>query len=60
MMPINASGRMRAVASIVPSDVPALSDDDCLLRLAQAVDAHDSRHLDEVARLIARLAATIE
>ena len=51
---------MRAVASIVPSDVPALSDDDCLLRLAQAVEAHDSGHLDEVARLIARLAVTIE
>lgn len=51
---------MKPVPSIVPSDVPALSDDECLVRLAQAVEAHDSDHLDEVARLIARLAVTIE
>jgi hypothetical protein len=37
-----------------------MSDDECLLRLAQAVEAHDTDHLDEVARLIARLAVTIE
>ena len=29
-------------------------------RLAQAVEDHDSEHLDEVARLIGRLAVTIE
>jgi hypothetical protein len=51
---------MKPVPSIVPSDVPALSDDECLVRLARAVEAHDSDHLDEVARLIARLAVTIE
>jgi hypothetical protein len=51
---------MKPVPSIVPSDIPALSDDECLVRLAQAVEAHDSDHLDEVARLIARLAVTIE
>ena len=38
----------------------AMSDDECLMRLAQAVEEHDSAHLDEVARLIARLAVTIE
>jgi hypothetical protein len=51
---------VRPMPSIVPSDIPALSDDECLMRLAQEVEAHDSEHLDEVARLIARLAVTIE
>ena len=51
---------LRSIPSIVPSDVPALSDDECLVRLAQAVQEHDSGHLDEVARLIGRLAVTIE
>jgi hypothetical protein len=51
---------LRAVPSIVPSDIPALSDEECLLRLARAVEEHDTEHLDEVARLIARLAVTIE
>jgi hypothetical protein len=46
--------------SIVPSDIPALSDDECLRRLAQAIETHDTEHLDEVARLIARLAVAIE
>jgi hypothetical protein len=48
------------VPSIVPSDIPALSDDECLVRLAQAVEERDSGDLDEVARLIGRLAVTIE
>jgi len=51
---------LRAVPSIVPSDIPALSDEECLLRLARAVEEHDTEHLDEVARLIARLAVAIE
>ena len=57
----------RPVPSIVPSDVPAvasdipaLSDDECLVRLAQAVRECDSADLDEVARLIGRLVVTIE
>ena len=37
-----------------------MSDEECLLRLAQAIEAHDTGHLDEVARLIAGLAVTIE
>jgi len=37
-----------------------MSDDECLRRLAKAVEERDSAHLDEVARLIARLAVTIE
>ena len=51
---------VRNVPSIVPYNISALSDDECLLRLAQAVEEHDTRHLDEVAQLIARLAVTIE
>ena len=51
---------VRPVPSIVPADVPAMSDDECLVRLAQAVKSHDSEELDEVARLIGRLAVTIE
>jgi len=51
---------MKAVPSIVPSDIPDLSDDECLVRLARALEAHDSGHLDEVALLIGRLAVTIE
>ena len=51
---------LRPVPSIVPSDIPALSDDECLVRLARAVAEHDSEHLDEVARLIGRLVVTIE
>jgi hypothetical protein len=51
---------LKAVPSIVPSDIPNLSDDECLLRLARALAEHDSEHLDEVALLIGRLAVTIE
>ena len=59
-MPASAADLMRAVPSIVPSDVPNLSDDECLFRLARALAQHDSEHLDEVAQLIGRLAVTIE
>jgi hypothetical protein len=51
---------MRMVPSIVPGEMPAMSDDECIARLAQAVEDHDSVQLDEVARLIGRLAVTIE
>ena len=33
---------IHAVPSIVPSNIPAMSDDECLVRLAQAVENHDS------------------
>jgi hypothetical protein len=49
---------------IAANDIPAMSDDECLIRLAQAIEARDFEHLfdhlDEVARLISRLAVTIE
>jgi hypothetical protein len=47
-------------SSIVPSDLPSMSDDECLVRLARAVRDHDDQQLDEVARLIGRLAVSIE
>jgi hypothetical protein len=60
LMPVNTTDLIRAVPSIIPSDTPALSDDECLLRLARAIEDHDFEHLDEVARLIGRLIVTIE
>jgi hypothetical protein len=54
----------RPLPSIVPSELPAekpaMSDDECVMRLKKAIEQHDSADLDEVARLIARLAVTIE
>ena len=47
-------------ASSVPNDIFALTDDECVVRLAQVVEARDSDHLDEAARLIGRLVVTIE
>ncbi len=48
------------VPSTIPGDILALSDDECLARLARAVEVRDSAQLDEVARLIGRLAVAIE
>jgi hypothetical protein len=59
-MPDIQTDLIRPVPSIVPHDIPAMSDDECLVRLAQAVRDQDTAHLDEVARLIGRLAVTIE
>jgi hypothetical protein len=50
----------KPVPSIVPADIPLMSDDECVRRLARALEDHDSEHLDEVALLIGRLAVTIE
>ena len=59
-MPAIQTDLVGPVPSIVPSDIPAMSDDECLLRLAKALEDRDSERLDEVARLIGRLAVTIE
>jgi len=58
-MPDIQTDLMKAAPSIVPRDIPVMSDDECLVRLAQAVREQDS-DLDELARLIGRLAVTIE
>jgi hypothetical protein len=52
--------RTTAMPSIVPCEIPAMTDDECLLRLAHAVEQRDSDHLEELAVLIGRLAVTIE
>jgi hypothetical protein len=49
-----------SMPSIVPNDIFSLSDDECVARLARAIERHDLDHLDEVAKLIGRLAVTIE
>jgi hypothetical protein len=49
-----------AMPSIVPCEIPAMTDDECLLRLAHAVEQRDSDHLEELAMLIGRLVVTIE
>ena len=67
-MPAIVNDLIREMPSIIPHDIAgasrskmaALSDEECLVRLAQAIEGHDDDHLDEVARLIARLAVTIE
>ena len=59
-MPDIQTDLIRPVPSIVPGEMPPISDAECLRRLAQAVAAQDSAQLDEVARLIGRLAVTIE
>jgi predicted nucleotidyltransferase len=59
-MPVIPTDLIRPVRSIVPSDIPAMSDEECLIALAHAVRQQDSEQLDEVARLIGRLAVTIE
>jgi hypothetical protein len=59
-MPNMQTDLIRPVPSIVPSDIPAMSDEECLMRLARAVEAHEPGQLDEVALLIGRLAVTIE
>ena len=43
-----------------PTSLAPLSDDECLSQLARAVEHHDASRLEEVARLIGRLAVTIE
>ncbi|MBR0712882.1 hypothetical protein [Bradyrhizobium liaoningense] len=52
--------RSKLVPSIQPADIPDLTDDECLARLARAVERHDAARLDEVAALIGRLAVAIE
>jgi hypothetical protein len=59
-MPAIQTDFLKPTPSIVPCEIPSMSDDECLVRLAQAVANHDSDQLDEVARLIGRLAVTIE
>ena len=58
-MPVTTSA-LKPMPSIVPTEIPMMSDDDCLRRLAKAVEEHDDDHLDEVALLLGRLAVAVE
>ena len=58
-MPV-IEAELKPIPSIVPADIPLMSDDECLRQLARAIERHDSQHLEEVALLIGRLAITIE
>ncbi|MFB9268109.1 hypothetical protein ACFFWD_34130 [Bradyrhizobium erythrophlei] len=59
-MPASQTDLGRPGPSIVPGDLPDTSDCECLQRLAEVVAKPDPEHLAEVARLIGRLAVTIE
>jgi hypothetical protein len=59
-MPDIQTNLMRAAPSIIPRELPVMSDEECLVRLAQAVRTQGFDDLDELARLIGRLAVTIE
>ena len=59
-MPDIQVDRFQMAPLVLPSDLPELSDDECLARLVRAVEAPDSARLDEVAALIGRLAVAIE
>lgn len=59
-MPDIQIDRAHLAPSILPADIPELSDDQCLARLARAVETPDSARLDEVAALIRRLVVAIE
>ena len=55
-----AADRSKLAPSIQPADIPDLTDDECLARLARAVETPDLARLDEVAALIGRLAVALE
>jgi hypothetical protein len=55
-----AVDRDSSMPSIVPDDIFLLTDDECVARLARAIDRNDFEYLGEVAQLIGRLAVTIE
>jgi hypothetical protein len=57
-MPAIHTDRALPVTDI--NSLPLISDDECVTRLAAAIETHDSDHLDEVALLIGRLAVPIE
>jgi hypothetical protein len=61
-MPSTQIESVRSVSapSLTPGRIAVMSDDECMERLVQAVEAHDSGHLDQVAQLLGRFAVVIE
>lgn len=52
--------RSGSAPSLIPMGISTLSDEECVERLAHAVEEHDAGHLDELAQLLGRLAVVIE
>jgi hypothetical protein len=52
--------RGASAPALTATGITTLSDEECVERLAHAVEEHDSRHLDELAQLLGRLAVVIE
>lgn len=61
-MPTQNSPRSPTIAPSIEDEPPlvAVSDEECVSRLARAVAEHDDQKLNEVAQLIGRLAVPIE
>ena len=61
-MPSTNAEPVRAVTAppLIPVGIADLSDEECVERLAHAVEEHDSGHLSELAQLLGRLAVVIE
>jgi len=61
-MPSTIAEPLRGVSAppLIPVGIAALSDEECVERLAHAVAEHDSENLDELAQLLGRLAVVIE
>jgi hypothetical protein len=55
-----ARQRTASTAETQVDDVAVYSDDECVQRLAALLEHKDTRALNEVARLISRLAVAIE
>ena len=57
-------GSYEAPTNVIPlvdsASLQALTDDECVKRLAVAIDGHDEARLEELAVLISRLAVPIE
>jgi hypothetical protein len=49
-----------SAATLAPFALHDLSDEECLTRLAQAIEDQNSEKFEEIAMLIGRLAVTIE
>ncbi len=60
MVTINSPQPLTRMPPMGRPPLVAVSDDECVARLARAVAEHDDHRLQEVAELIGRLAVPIE
>ena len=59
-MPMIQNDHTSLAPSLDTATLPWVSDDECVVRLAKAIQDHDADKLDELAMLIGRLAVAIE